>query len=140
MCSPKVAWASIATWGNNVPIKLKLSIIISFTMEITDVLSVADISTALKECQANNSFDCKKFFMTCGLSKKSAEDIRKVFRAIDDDDSGFIEEDELKYFLQRFSAGARVLNDKETKTFMDGGDKDGDGRLGTDEFVDLVLS
>ncbi|XP_043567299.1 parvalbumin beta 3-like isoform X1 [Chiloscyllium plagiosum] len=90
--------------------------------------------------RANNSFDCKKFFMTCGLSKKSAEDIRKVFRAIDDDDSGFIEEDELKYFLQRFSAGARVLNDKETKTFMDGGDKDGDGRLGTDEFVDLVLS
>uniref|UniRef100_UPI00398EEF2F parvalbumin, thymic CPV3-like n=1 Tax=Pristiophorus japonicus TaxID=55135 RepID=UPI00398EEF2F len=109
-------------------------------MEITDVLSVADISTALKECQANDSFSCKKFFLTCGLSKKSAEEIRKVFRAIDDDDSGFIEEEELKYFLQRFSAGARVLNDNETKLFMAGGDKDGDGRLGTDEFVDLVLS
>ncbi|XP_078096757.1 parvalbumin, thymic CPV3-like [Mustelus asterias] len=109
-------------------------------MEITDVLSVADITTALKECQGNETFNCKKFFMTCGLSKKSAEDVRKVFRAIDDDDSGFIEEDELKFFLQRFSAGARVLSDNETRNFMDKGDKDGDGKLGTNEFVDLVLS
>ncbi|XP_067859601.1 parvalbumin, thymic CPV3-like [Heptranchias perlo] len=109
-------------------------------MEITDVLSPADISTALNECQANNSFNCKKFFLTCGLSKKTAEEIRKVFRAIDDDDSGFIEEEELKYFLQRFSAGARVLSDNETKSFIAGGDKDDDGRLGMDEFVDLVLA
>ncbi|XP_069760717.1 parvalbumin, thymic CPV3-like [Narcine bancroftii] len=109
-------------------------------MEITDVLSVADISSALKECQAHDSFNCKKFFSTCGLSKKSAEEIRNVFRAIDDDNSGFIEEDELKYFLQRFSAGARVLSDNETKIFMAGGDKDNDGKLGAEEFVDLVLS
>ncbi|XP_051876806.1 parvalbumin, thymic-like [Pristis pectinata] len=109
-------------------------------MEITDVLSVADISSALKECQANESFNCKKFFRTCGLSIKTAEEVRKVFQAIDDDNSGFIEEEELKYFLQRFSAGARVLSDNETKVFMAGGDKDGDGKLGADEFVDLVLS
>ncbi|XP_078414990.1 parvalbumin, thymic CPV3-like [Cetorhinus maximus] len=109
-------------------------------MEVTNVLSVADISTALKECQAINSFNCKKFFMTCGLSKKSTEEIKKVFRAIDDDDSGFIEEEELKFFLQRFSAGARVLSDNETKSFMNTGDKDGDGKLGADEFVHLVLS
>ncbi|XP_059834993.1 parvalbumin, thymic CPV3-like isoform X2 [Hypanus sabinus] len=111
-----------------------------FRMEVTDFLSIADISSALKECQAKESFNCKKFFRTCGLSKKTAEEIRKVFRAIDDDNSGFIEEDELKYFLQRFSAGARVLSDNETKIFMAGGDKDGDGRLGADEFVDLVMS
>ncbi|XP_062913591.1 parvalbumin, thymic CPV3-like isoform X1 [Mobula hypostoma] len=111
-----------------------------FRMEVTEVLSIADISSALKECQAKESFNCKKFFRTCGLSKKTAEEIRKVFRAIDDDNSGFIEEDELKYFLQRFSAGARVLSDNETKIFMAGGDKDGDGKLGADEFVDLVMS
>ncbi|KAJ0057944.1 hypothetical protein NL108_007161, partial [Boleophthalmus pectinirostris] len=42
-----------------------------------------------------DSFCPKKFFQLCGLSKKSAAEVKKVFAIIDNDNSGFIEEDEL---------------------------------------------
>lgn len=32
----------------------------------------------------------------CGLSKKSPQDIKKVFAILDNDGSGYIEEEELK--------------------------------------------
>lgn len=45
---------------------------------------------------AADSFDYKKFFKACGLASKSAEDVKKAFAIIDQDNSGFIEEEELK--------------------------------------------
>lgn len=45
---------------------------------------------------ADGSFDYKKFFATCGLTAKSADELKKAFDIIDQDKSGFIEEDELK--------------------------------------------
>ena len=45
---------------------------------------------------AAESFSYKAFFAKCGLSGKSADDIKKAFFVIDQDKSGFIEEDELK--------------------------------------------
>lgn len=45
---------------------------------------------------AADSFDYKKFFKTCGLAGKSADDVKKAFAIIDQDNSGFIEEEELK--------------------------------------------
>lgn len=45
---------------------------------------------------AADSFDYKKFFKACGLAGKSAEDVKKAFAIIDQDNSGFIEEEELK--------------------------------------------
>uniref|UniRef100_A0A4W5NI32 Parvalbumin n=1 Tax=Hucho hucho TaxID=62062 RepID=A0A4W5NI32_9TELE len=68
-----------------------------------------------------DSFDIKSF------AAKSADENKKAFFIIDQDNSGFIEEEELKLFLQNFSAGARVLTDK-----------DGDGKIGVDEFLALV--
>uniref|UniRef100_A0A8C9STL7 Parvalbumin n=1 Tax=Scleropages formosus TaxID=113540 RepID=A0A8C9STL7_SCLFO len=85
-----------------------------------------------------DSFDYKSFFAKVGLTSKSPDDIKKAFAIIDQDKSGFIEEDELKLFLQNFSASARVLTDKETKAFMKAGDTDGDGKIGADEFTALV--
>merc|ERR1712114_37911 len=99
-------------------------------------LADADVKAALDQCAAADSFDFKKFFVTCGLSAKSSDDVKNAFGVIDQDASGFIEE--LELFLQNFSAGARALTDKETKAFLAAGDVDGDGMIGMDEFAALV--
>lgn len=44
-----------------------------------------------------DSFDHKKFFEMVGLNAKSADDVKKVFTVLDADNSGFIEEEELKW-------------------------------------------
>ncbi|TSK77152.1 Parvalbumin beta [Bagarius yarrelli] len=110
------------------------------TMSLTSILSADAIDNAIKDCQAPESFNHKKFFQLCGLTKKSGQEIRTVFGLLDNDGSGFIEEDELKFFLQRFSAGARVLTDKETKSLLSACDDDGDGKIGAEEFQAMVLS
>lgn len=48
-------------------------------------------------CAVADSFDVKKFFEIVGLKSKSADDVKKVFTVLDADNSGFIEEEELKY-------------------------------------------
>ncbi|KAE8579460.1 hypothetical protein XENTR_v10024047 [Xenopus tropicalis] len=107
-------------------------------MALGALLSQADISAALQACQAPDSFNYKSFFAQSGLSSKSVDDVRNAFAILDQDKSGFIEEDELKLFLQNFSAGARALTDAETKAFLNAGDSDGDGKIGVDEFQALV--
>ncbi|XP_034045372.1 parvalbumin beta-2-like [Thalassophryne amazonica] len=107
-------------------------------MAFAGVLNDAEVKAALDGCSAADSFDHTKFFQTCGLAKKSADDVKKAFQIIDQDGSGFIEEDELKLFLQNFSSGARALTDKETKAFLQAGDTDGDGKIGADEFAAIV--
>ncbi|KAJ8363844.1 hypothetical protein SKAU_G00126750 [Synaphobranchus kaupii] len=104
------------------------------------ILASDAIEKAVKDCQAPDSFSYKKFFQLCGLTKKSPQEIKDVFRILDNDGSGFIEEEELKFFLQRFSPGARVLTDKETKSFLSDADDDNDGRIGAEEFQTMVLS
>ncbi|XP_061605477.1 parvalbumin-2-like [Phyllopteryx taeniolatus] len=107
-------------------------------MAFAGVLKEADVKAALDGCAAADSFDYKSFFSVCGLAGKSFEDVKKAFQIIDQDNSGFIEEDELKLFLKNFSASARALTDKETRAFLTAGDSDGDGKIGIDEFGALV--
>ncbi|XP_034076164.1 parvalbumin beta-like [Gymnodraco acuticeps] len=107
-------------------------------MAVASMLKEADIKAALAGCKAPDSFDHKKFFNACGLSGKSSDEVKKAFAIIDQDMSGFIEEEELTLFLQNFSAGARALTAKETKAFLAIGDADGDGMIGVDEFATMV--
>nr|BBH84736.1 parvalbumin [Arctoscopus japonicus] len=109
-------------------------------MALAASLNAADITAALAACKAADSFKHKEFFSKIGLSAKSAADIINAFKVIDQDQSGFIEEEELKLFLQNFSASARALTDKETKAFLAAGDVDGDGMIGMDEFAAMVKS
>uniref|UniRef100_A0A8C3KSJ1 Parvalbumin n=1 Tax=Calidris pygmaea TaxID=425635 RepID=A0A8C3KSJ1_9CHAR len=88
---------------------------------------------------AADSFDYKTFFVKVGLNSKSKDQLAQVFGILDQDRSGFIEEDELKLFLQNFSASARALTDAETKAFLAAGDSDGDGRIGVDGNFNTML-
>ncbi|XP_034450340.1 parvalbumin beta-2-like [Hippoglossus hippoglossus] len=107
-------------------------------MAFKNILEDAKIAAALVECKDAGTFCHKKFFTTCGLAGKSAVDIKKAFNIIDQDKSCYIEEDELKLFLQNFKDSARALTDAETKAFLKAGDTDNDGKIGDDEFVVMV--
>ncbi|KAF4093366.1 hypothetical protein AMELA_G00001360 [Ameiurus melas] len=107
-------------------------------MAMQDLLKADNIKKALDTFKAADSFDHKKFFELVGLTAMSAEDVKKVFRVLDVDASGFIEEDELKFVLKGFSKDGRDLTDKETKAFLTAADKDGDGKIGIDEFQAIV--
>ncbi|XP_042363859.1 parvalbumin 9 [Plectropomus leopardus] len=109
-------------------------------MSLTSILSADDIDKAIKDCQAPDTFSYKKFFQLCGLSSKTPQEVKDVFQILDEDNSGFIEESELKYFLQRFVPGARILTDKETKSLISAADDDSDGKIGVEEFQTMVLS
>lgn len=109
-------------------------------MSLTSILSADAIDNAIKDCQAPDSFCYKKFFKLCGLSSKTPQEIKNVFQILDDDKSGYIEESELKFFLQKFVPGARTLSDAEAKSFISAADDDNDGRIGAEEFQAMVLS
>uniref|UniRef100_A0A4W4E8Q8 Parvalbumin n=1 Tax=Electrophorus electricus TaxID=8005 RepID=A0A4W4E8Q8_ELEEL len=101
-------------------------------MAMSSILKADDIKKALDAFKVADSFNHKKFFEMVGLKAKSADDVKKVFHLLDADHSGFIEEEELKFVLKCFATDGRDLTDKETKTFLQAADKDGDGKIGVD--------
>ncbi|XP_040262877.1 parvalbumin alpha [Bufo bufo] len=107
-------------------------------MSMTEILKAEDISKAVGACSAADSFKHKQFFEMVGLKGKSKEILIKAFKVIDQDNSGYIEQEELCLILKDFDPKARVLTAKETKELLDAGDKDKDGKIGIDEFVNLV--
>ncbi|CAJ0967996.1 unnamed protein product [Ranitomeya imitator] len=69
-----------------------------------------------------------------GLSSKSQAEVKKVFEILDQDKSGYIEEDELKTSV----LAPENSPISETKNFLSAGDSDGDGKIGVEEFQALV--
>ncbi|KAM6114092.1 LOW QUALITY PROTEIN: parvalbumin beta-like [Pterocles gutturalis] len=109
----------------------------SFDMAVAGTLE-AEIAAGLQTCQAAVSFNYKTFFIKVCLNSKSKDQLAKVFGILDQDRSGFIEEDG-KLFLKNFSASARALTDAETKSLLAADDSDGE-KIGVDEFQALVKS
>ncbi|XP_004456442.1 parvalbumin alpha [Dasypus novemcinctus] len=107
-------------------------------MSMTELLGAEEIKKALEAFAAAGSFNHKKFIQMVGLKKKSPDDVKKAFHILDKDKSGFIEVDELRFILMGFSPDARELTDQEVKTLLNAGDKDGDGKIGVEEFSVLV--
>ncbi|XP_031176594.1 parvalbumin 6 [Sander lucioperca] len=107
-------------------------------MAMSSILNTDDIKKALDAFAVADSFNHKKFFEMVGLKTKSFDEVKKVFLVLDADNSGFIEEEELKFVLKGFARDGRDLTDKETKEFLRAADKDGDGKIGVDEFASLV--
>ncbi|ETE59424.1 hypothetical protein L345_14842, partial [Ophiophagus hannah] len=102
-------------------------------MSISDFLSPSDIAAALQDCQ--DSFNHRKFFQIIGMSKKSSSQIKDIFQILDFNQNGFIEGNELK-----FEPGARLLTATEIEKFLAAGDHDGDGKVGAEEFQEMVQS
>ncbi|XP_072129195.1 parvalbumin, muscle-like isoform X2 [Mobula birostris] len=107
-------------------------------MAITDLLAKDDIKKALENFQKPGSFNHKVFFNMIGLKKKTKDEVEKVFKILDKDKSGFIEEDELKNILQSFAPDGRELSESEIKALLAAGDEDHDGKIGQSEFTNLV--
>ncbi|XP_034449809.1 parvalbumin 6 [Hippoglossus hippoglossus] len=107
-------------------------------MAMSSILNSDDIKKAVDAFAAADSFDHKKFFEMVGLKAKPFDDVKKVFTVLDADNSGYIEEEELKFVLKGFAKNGRDLTDKETKIFLRAADKDGDGKIGVEEFAAMV--
>uniref|UniRef100_A0A8C7E4N8 Parvalbumin n=1 Tax=Naja naja TaxID=35670 RepID=A0A8C7E4N8_NAJNA len=102
----------------------------TFPLDLTSILTLS--VHVLDFCGSPDSFNHRKFFQLIGMSKKSSSQIKDIFQILDRNQNGFIEENELKYFLQRFEPGARLLTATEIEKFLAAGDHDGDGKVGAE--------
>ena len=64
------------------------------------------------------------------------EDLIKVFKLFDDDKTGTVSFKNLKRVCQELGEN---MTDDELKEMMDWADKDGDGVLNEDEFINAVM-
>ncbi|XP_062990618.1 parvalbumin, muscle-like [Elgaria multicarinata webbii] len=107
-------------------------------MAMTDLFNAADIKKAVEAFSAQDSFNHQKFFEMVGMKRKTPEERKKIFGLLDKSERGYVDEEELPSLLRNFSPGGRSLTAAETKAMMAAGDKDGDGKIGIDDFLTMM--
>ena len=60
------------------------------------IMYIVSVISQYSQPSAADSFDYKTFFAKVGLAAKSADEVKKAFAVIDQDNSGVSEEEELK--------------------------------------------
>ncbi len=76
--------------------------------------------------------------MTARMSDKdSKEDVRKVFRLYDFENTGYITTDNLKKMAKELGEG---LDSSELRRMIERADSDGDGKVSFEDFYDIMTS
>ncbi|TKS91880.1 Parvalbumin beta [Collichthys lucidus] len=89
-------------------------------MAFTGMLSDEDIKAAVQACQIGE-------YTSTPILQEEREGER-----------GFVKPTPTGDTCENFSPGARELTVAETKALMAAGDKDGDGKIGMEEFCDIL--
>ncbi|KAK9467806.1 hypothetical protein V1512DRAFT_235874 [Lipomyces arxii] len=101
--------------------------------ELADMINEVDVDN-------NGSIDFPEFLTMMAHKMKdtdSAQEIKEAFRVFDRDNNGFISATELRHVM--VSIGER-LTEEEVDQMIREADKNNDGRIDYNEFVDLMLA
>merc|ERR1719301_212868 len=93
----------------------------------------------LFDTDGSGSIDFDEFLAMMTARKQgedTREDLLKVFKLFDDDKTGTVSFKNLKRVCQELGEN---MTDDELKEMMDWADKDGDGVLNEDEFINAVM-
>ncbi|XP_034426094.1 parvalbumin-like EF-hand-containing protein [Hippoglossus hippoglossus] len=106
-------------------------------------LTEQDISRMPQEMRTQGNFNYSRFLdymRRFKTSEQREEAVRKAFAKLDQDGSGYIEWNEIKYILSTVPSAApsAPLSDEEAEALIQASDADGDGRIDFTEFSDMV--
>ncbi|XP_048870942.1 parvalbumin-like EF-hand-containing protein [Brienomyrus brachyistius] len=106
-------------------------------------LSDQDIERIPREMRLQGNFNYSLFLEYMRQFKTSEEKeemIKRAFRTLDKDGSGYIEWNEIKYILSTIPSSVPLapLSDDEAEAIMQVADVDGDGRINFKEFAEMV--
>ncbi|XP_056390283.1 oncomodulin-like isoform X2 [Hyla sarda] len=105
---------------------------------MSSYLSDCNIDAALNECQEPGTFKAMKFFQTSEINKLTPPQVKEIFQLLDSNGDESLDKDDVSDFLKKFQSTARPLTGQETCNFFAEGDPNQDGKIGVNEFQDMV--
>ena len=115
--------------------------------ELVQAMKSLDKPTTLEEAKemikrvdenGDGDIDFREFVIMMGDDSEEEEELRKAFDLFDADNSGYIDEDELKKIMVQLLGPN--LSDDELKAMMEQADTDHDGQISFEEFKVMMGS